>query len=495
MREYSPKRRTALVLAGTGTSGAYHAGALRALDESGIKVDLVVGSGVGTVGAAFSAAAGGEKLYGPDGFWDEASWDSFYRLKTSLRVALLLLAMSFGVFLLPLGLALLAGLFFPFYLVADLAAPQTTARVLAILGTVPTLARVPYLAALSVPIFVLSVLAVLALGLAWLRQRRRLAESFESPLEATHARQRLARGLWQIARGSAISAKPPSASELGQRYVALLADNLGQPGFRELILRAADLETGDALPFVLLQDSARASFAAARARGPRSRLEGLADAVDLRAPGYDALFFEAVLTGLLPPVAAPLLRVSFPKGGLYSGETHRLSDATLAGGSGLSEALAAGAEQVIVVSAVPESPMSPRRRRGPRAVADGALATLERQAVEGDLAAAERMNRMVETLGHRMDEGGRAWQDPATGRLYREFALYVIRPTRRSLGPLELDGSRDPATEALETIDDLAEQGYRDAYRLFVEPVVGAVPETPRRRMVVETEEGQPIEL
>ena len=50
MREYSPRRRTALVLTGTGTSGAYHAGVLRALDESGVKIDLVVGSGVGTVG-------------------------------------------------------------------------------------------------------------------------------------------------------------------------------------------------------------------------------------------------------------------------------------------------------------------------------------------------------------------------------------------------------------------------------------------------------------
>jgi len=29
------------------------------------------------------------------------------------------------------------------------------------------------------------------------------------------------------------------------------------------------------------------------------------------------------------------------------------------------------------------------------------------------------------------------------------------------------------------TASDLLELGYRDAYRLFVEPVVGAVPETP----------------
>jgi hypothetical protein len=87
---------------------------------------------------------------------------------------------------------------------------------------------------------------------------------------------------------------------------------------------------------------------------------------------------------------------------------------------------------------------------------------------------------MVETLGHKSDDERRAWQDPATGRTYRPVTLYVIRPERRVLGPLELDGARDPGTEVLATTADLLELGYRDAYRMFVEPVVGAVP-APRR--------------
>ena len=37
---YSPHVRTALVLTGTGTAGAYHAGVLRALHEAGVKIDL-----------------------------------------------------------------------------------------------------------------------------------------------------------------------------------------------------------------------------------------------------------------------------------------------------------------------------------------------------------------------------------------------------------------------------------------------------------------------
>jgi predicted acylesterase/phospholipase RssA len=64
VREYSPKRRTAVVFTGIGTTGAYHAGVLRALDESGVKIDLVVGSGVGAITAAFAAVGGGAKLYG-----------------------------------------------------------------------------------------------------------------------------------------------------------------------------------------------------------------------------------------------------------------------------------------------------------------------------------------------------------------------------------------------------------------------------------------------
>jgi hypothetical protein len=201
--------------------------------------------------------------------------------------------------------------------------------------------------------------------------------------------------------------------------------------------------------------------------------------VDLRAPGYDALLFDAVMTGLIAPGVAPVRRVSFPKGGLFAGESHRLTEAGLAGGSGLAEAIAAGAEQILVVTAAPEEARALPRRRGPRALADGVLATLERQAVEADLEWVERINRIVDTLGHHTDDGGRGWQDPVTGRVYRSVALYVIRPDQRVLAPLDLDGSEDPATEVRATIADLLELGYRDAYKLFVEPVVGAVPDAP----------------
>src|SRR5688500_2505563 len=184
MREYSPKRRTALVLTGTGTSGAYHAGVLRALDECGVKIDVVVGSGVGTIAAAFAAAAGGPRLYGANGFWDGAGWDSLYRLRPALRTAILLLACSFGVFLLPVALALLGGVLFLPVALADVAMPGLTARMTAAISAVPGALRAPYLIALSLPIFVLCALALLALLRLMLRDRRRIPESLEAILDS-----------------------------------------------------------------------------------------------------------------------------------------------------------------------------------------------------------------------------------------------------------------------------------------------------------------------
>lgn len=480
MRDYSPKRRTAVVFTGSGTAGAYHAGALRAFDETGVKIDLLVGSGVGALAAAFGAISGGSKLYGPGGFWDALAWDELYRVRPALRAVILLLLLSAVVLLLPLALGLVAGLLSPLLIAADLAFPGLLAGLLLRLATWLQALRVAYLAALVAPIFVLSLLGAAAAARLLLRERRRAGEALEFGFDAEAARRRLLAALAEATRSTVATSSLPDEAELGKRYVALLGENLGQPGFRELVLRAADLETGRGLPFVALDDARRPAFAAARGRatGVTERRDAAAgDALDLRQPGGAELLFDAVFSGLLPPLLAGVRRVTFPRGGLFAGQVHRLVDATLAGGCGLSEALQAGAEQVVIVAAVPDEPALPARRRGPRALLDGLLALAERQALERDLRAAERLNRVIETLGHKTDDGARAWQDPATGRTYREVGLYLVRPTRRGVQPLDFDGAEDPASEVLETPADLAEQGYRDAYRLFLEPVLGAGPE------------------
>jgi len=482
LREYSPKRRTALVFAGSGTSGAYHAGVLKALDESGVKIDVVVGSGIGVVAAAYAAVGGGAKLYGPDGFWSEASWSVFFRLRPSLRLAFALLGVSFGIFAAPVLVGLALGLLFPLLLIADRAFPGVASRFLSWLWVAPEALSGPYLAAQAVPVFLLAMLAIAVVGGAWWRHRHRLPEAFEAPLDARPGLERLKHGLAGIVGGAAGGA--PDEAELGRRYVALLGENLGEPGFRELVLRTADLERGGPLAFALLREGARGN-----SKGTATALAG---AVDLRLPGQDKLFFDALATGLLCPLAMPLRRVSFPKGSAYAGETHRLTEATLVGGSGIAEAVAAGAEQVILVSAVPERPSPPARRRGPQARLDAAMRALEAQAAR-EIDDALQASRMAATLGHRTPDGRGAWQDPATGRVVSELDLWLIRPEGRVLGPLELDGAVDPATEVIQSTEDLMELGFRDAYREFVEPVVG-------QSSLPEREEGkyrdtQPVEL
>ena len=66
---YSPERRTAVVLAGTGAHGAYHAGVLRALEEAGVKIDSVAGHGVGAANAALAAIGGHARLWDASGVW------------------------------------------------------------------------------------------------------------------------------------------------------------------------------------------------------------------------------------------------------------------------------------------------------------------------------------------------------------------------------------------------------------------------------------------
>ena len=69
MTQYSPERRTALVFCGSGAHGAYHAGALRALHEAGVKIDVVAAHGGGVIAALFAAVDGGSRLWEADGLW------------------------------------------------------------------------------------------------------------------------------------------------------------------------------------------------------------------------------------------------------------------------------------------------------------------------------------------------------------------------------------------------------------------------------------------
>jgi len=110
---YSPHLRTALVLTGTGTAGAYHAGVLRALDEAGVKIDVVAGRGIGAVSAVFAAIHGAERLWDPAGFWRSSAVASFYAWRHVVRVAGWALAVSAAVVAVPIATMAIGLVVFP----------------------------------------------------------------------------------------------------------------------------------------------------------------------------------------------------------------------------------------------------------------------------------------------------------------------------------------------------------------------------------------------
>jgi NTE family protein len=63
------KRKTAFILGGGASRGAYQAGCLKRLEEEGIVPDLVIGSSIGVCNALVWASGGAEALWG---FWSRA---------------------------------------------------------------------------------------------------------------------------------------------------------------------------------------------------------------------------------------------------------------------------------------------------------------------------------------------------------------------------------------------------------------------------------------
>src|SRR5712671_8221156 len=110
---YSPKLRTALVLTGTGTAGAYHAGVLRALNEAGVKLDVVAGRGIGAVSALFAAIDGGQSLWSEKGFWQASGVRTLYGWRPSLRLAFWAAALAVAIVVVPLAMVAAGALVFP----------------------------------------------------------------------------------------------------------------------------------------------------------------------------------------------------------------------------------------------------------------------------------------------------------------------------------------------------------------------------------------------
>jgi Patatin-like phospholipase len=420
VQPYSPERRTALVLCGTGAHGAYHAGVLRALQEAGVKIDVMAGQGAGAAAAALAAIDGGARLWDVDGIWRGAGAQSMYRWKWPLRAAAWTAALLLTTLAVPF-LLFLAGLpSYPIYFVSAALFEAVLIVVAAAVGIAIEGRRSPARRK--------------AAGAWWWRM-------LGAPVDADSARRRFGDALWQLIRGGAHMARPGAAA-LGRRYSDVLAENLGQPGFREVMLVVTDLDARRDVVGALLQEPYRHEFSA-----PRPGRERRSEAIDLAGAGRDHAF-DFVAAGLTPPVGCDAHLMTFASDTFWRGETHRMCDRPGAVSRLLEELAGVGVSQAVIVSAVATPP--PHRLSVPR---------LEIQYRVGEFLAAAESAALRDAL--------------ELARL-RFDSVYLICPAHNPVGVFDVGGAYDDASDRRQNLVELMERAYEDAYRQFIEPVVGA---------------------
>ncbi len=453
---YSPERRTALLFTGTGTDGAYHAGAMRALQEAGVKIDVVGGRGIGAMAAVLTAVDGSGLLWETGGFWRSPAIGQIYRWRWPFRLLRWLAVALAAVLALPAAVIMVGLLVYPIALVLGMSGLDAGARfVLSFVemlaaafspGALPT--WVPRLAALLAG----AALVTLAAGawLTWWRaplHRRssggRAWALLGSPVDASLAIQHATETVWRLLKGGA-AIKTPDARDLSRRYAELLAENLGHPGFRELLLVVHDMDAHRDLVFGLVRDP----FRKALFPPPGGVSSRRAEAHDLTS-GTQAFTADVLAAALsLPGVSDPQL-VQFAPDSYWRGEVHRLIDRPACLSRLIEEAAAAGAEQVVIIAGTPEPP-GPHELRPPRRDGFGRV---------GEQVASAETAVLSDAIRH----------------LHHRFqGLYVIRPTHNPVRPLDLTGAYDERSDRVQTLDELMERGFEDAYRQFIEPVVGA---------------------
>jgi hypothetical protein len=453
--QYSPRRRTALALAGSGTAGAYHAGVLRALHEAGVRVDIVAGRGMGAASALVAAIDGGARLWEADGLWRGPHAARLYRWRGALQVAGRLVAAAAAVLFLPVALLLAAIPVYVAGLLLTLAGAGSTGATLTsgstrLIEAAFAPGALPTIMPRLVVLLLVVAMAALAMG-TWLagrgapkrRARRGWSALAGAPLSAGEALVRVRVALWELIRGAAPLA-PPTDAELGRRYAELLAENLGQPGFRELLLVVHDLDTRADVVFALLAEAHRQAFFGHAGNGRRK-----AETIDLAGAGRGHVL-DALGAALSIPIVTDPRLVTFAREGPWRGETHRLCDRPDALLRLVDEAVGAGAEQIILVSPAPP-PAGPHTieaaRRDLRGRAGEYLAAVETAAL-GDAARAAPI-------------------------------VFVIRPAHNPIGPFDFGGAYDERSDRRHGLGELVDRGYEDAYRQFIEPMVGASTEVP----------------
>jgi patatin-like phospholipase len=451
---YSPQRRTALVLTGTGTGGAYHAGALRALHEAGVKLDVVSGHGVGAIGALFAAVDGAHRLWDDRGLWRSPALRTLYPWRSTLRLVVGTLALSVALVAVPLVAVVLGLVVFPIDFILKMLGSAGAGGLTSWYVRLAESAFAPEGLPTWLPRLVLLVLgtaAIVAAGAAYLRSRERVPRGgfwwrlVPAPLSAEPAIDLCWTVLWELIRG-ATQLKQPSRLDLGRRYTELLADNLGQPGFRELVIVTHDIDAGRDLVFALVSESRRRDLV--RRSRTREADARRAEVLDLAGVARDHLP-DGVAAALTVPLATDFHIIQFSPDTYWRGERHRLSDRPGGLERVIEELAALNVEQIVLVSAAPEYP-GPHALAAPRLDGRGRLGEYLQSA---ESAAVRDVNAVSRDTGPK---------------------IYAIRPGHNPIGPFDFAGGFDDRSVRHPSLTELMSQGYEDAYRQFIEPVVGA---------------------
>lgn len=445
-----------MVFTGTGTGGAYHAGALKALTQAGLRIDIVAGRGVGSLAALFAAVDLGAKLWEPDGIWrDRGHIRSLYRWRWSWRAAAWLGIAIGAIVALPALVMVGMAIAYPVTLVMQLVGGDRGASSAQVAVGWVTGVLDPIWYGLWIPRVVTLLLLCLGVVLvawqlrAWTRARRRDSRAgawwrlVGPPLDGARVKSWVAERFWQSLRGPAAIPQPPVA-DLSQRYVDLLSENIGQPGYRELMLIAHDVDARRDVVFALLGPTRRATYFDFGAQRVDSRG---AELIDLSGLGRQ-MVFDAVGGTLSVPLMTEPASLRHPVESYWRGETHRMHDRPGAIVRLLEELSAAGVEQVIVVSTDPAP-------AGPHALRE---VTAEPRAQAGEWLASE------ESV---------ALRDALTALFDRFSAVFHVRPRHNPLGSFDFGGIYDPRSDRTVDLVELVERGYEDAYRHVVESIVG----------------------
>ncbi len=451
---YSPLRRTALVLTGTGTAGAYHAGALRALDEAGVKLDVVAGRGIGIVGALFAAVDGAARLWDERGFWRSNAVRGLYPWRPSLRAIVWALVLCVAIVAVPIAAVGVGLIVFPIDFVLKMVGVSDAGGLVGTYLRLAERAFAPDGLPTWLPRLVLLVLgttAAVALGatvrFAGVRRPRGAFwwRMIPAPLSSTPAIDQLWTSLWQLVRG-ATQLKEPTRLDLARRYTELLSDNLGQPGFRELLVVVHDVDAGRDLVCALVTESRRRDLVRRTLTGAAEARQ--AEVLDLAGVARDHLA-DTVAAALTLPLANEFHDLQFSPESYWRGERHRVCDRPAALERIVDELIALGVEQIVLVSAAPES-LGPHALGAPRVDGRGRL---------GEVLQSTEAAIVRDVLARTRVGGAR---------------IFPIQPAHNPVGPFDFSGSVDDRSARTQRLSELINRGYEDAYRQFVEPVVGA---------------------